>query len=65
MNSIHNLFLNPELDLDAGGIKLIDRDEEHVYIGLFEFDDETGDLKNKPVAVWTVEVSCDKTGARP
>lgn len=59
VNSIATLFAEPQFDCDEGEVRLIDRDDHCVWLGLFAADDE-GELVGKaPIATWTIETSRD------
>ncbi|MCO8121329.1 hypothetical protein NHH03_06240 [Stieleria sp. TO1_6] len=64
LNTIHYHLADPDFDQDEGEIKLIDQDESCLYFGLFEADEETGNLSGEPSIIWTVEVFADVEGGR-
>lgn len=64
LNTIHYHLSDPDLDQDAGEVKLIDQDQSCLYFGLFETDQETGLLSSDPTIIATVEVFSDIKGGR-
>ncbi len=62
LNSVEHLFAEPDFDDDAGDIRLLDRDESCVWLGLFPTDDNGEPISDKPAVVWTIEVSQETKG---
>lgn len=62
LNSLEHLFSQPDFDDDAGNIRFLDRDDSCVWLGLFPTDEEGEAISDKPVAVWTIEVSHEEKG---
>lgn len=64
LNTIHFHLADPDFDQDEGEIQLVDQDQACLYFGLFETDEETGNLSPEPAIIWTVEVFADVNGGR-
>lgn len=59
VNSIAELFAEPDFDSDSGGVRLIDRDDRCVWLGLFSTDDDGEPIGKTPSVTWTIEISRD------
>ncbi len=62
LNSVEQLFAEPDFDDDGGDIRFLDRDESCVWLGLFPTDDNGEPISDKPAVVWTIEVSQETKG---
>ena len=60
MNSIAELFAEPDFDSDSGDVRLIDRDDRCVWLGLFPTYDNGEPTGKSPSVTWTIEVSRDR-----
>ena len=64
LNSVQQLFAEPDYDDDAGDIRFLDRDDRCVWLGLFPTDDNGEPISDKPVAVWTFEISYEQSAQK-
>jgi hypothetical protein len=64
VNSIADLFTEPEFDNDGGDVRILARDDDCVWLGLFPTDENGERVGDKPTVTWTIEVSREKTGNR-
>lgn len=63
LTSIHRQLQIPNLSIDEGEVRLIDRDDTSntIYLGLFERDSTTGETKG-PAIIWSIEIYADIQG---
>ncbi len=57
LSSLYMQLSNADFDLDEGQIKIADHDDNAIYLGLYPYDADNGEIKTKPVLIWTIEVS--------
>ncbi len=58
MNTLDDMFVEPEFDIDNCALKFIDQSDHCILLGLFETDENDQLMSVDPVATWTIEVSC-------
>ena len=57
LNSLADLFAEPDFDNDDGEVRFLDRDDRCVWLGLFLTDEEGNSIGDEPIAFWTIEVT--------
>lgn len=62
LNSLAELFAEPEFDNDGGEVRFLDRDDRCVWLGLFPTDEEGKSTIDEPTVTWTIEVSHEQKG---
>jgi hypothetical protein len=63
LNTLAELFAEPEFDNGGGEVRFIDRDDRCVWLGLFPADDNGNPIAGQPIVTWTIEVSHEAKGA--
>ena len=64
IDTLANLFTEPEFDNDDGVVKFIDRDDKCVWLGLFPINENGESTDDSPSVTWTIEVSREAKGPR-
>jgi hypothetical protein len=57
LSSLYMQLSDADFDLDEGQIKIADHDDNAIYLGLYPFDPNSGEILTKPAWIWTIEVS--------
>ena len=57
LNTLLEVFAEPDFDSDSGVVRLLDHDEECVWLGLFATNDDGEIITSTPTEVFTIEVS--------
>jgi hypothetical protein len=64
IETLANLFAEPEFDNDDGVVKFLDRDDKCVWLGLFPTNEDGEVINDAPSVTWTIEISQEAKGPR-
>lgn len=64
LRTIRDHLQDQDFSVDEGDVSIIDSDDSTVYFGLFQTNQETGELKPEPAIIWSIEVFADLQGGR-
>jgi hypothetical protein len=65
VESVKLYFRSPSFEFDEGSLKQIDSDDSGVFLGLFPYDEDTGEPERTHIATWYIEVGTQEDGVNP